>query len=149
MLLDPIDYDFFISFISFYFILLILYFFCRIVLHRPLVPDSILQSSIRVKLLVPVSFGHVFFMELHADDGDDGRMFMAFSLIFVILAALSTQRLGKFYFAAVVSLISDTLRARSLLVLQEIVTREKLNYEALEQILAELNFIELVAELLA
>ena len=88
-------------------------------------------------------------MELHADDGDDGRMFMAFSLIFVILAALSTQRLGKFYFAAVVSLISDTLRARSLLVLQEIVTREKLNYEALEQILAELNFIELVAELLA
>lgn len=42
--------------------------------------------------LVPVSNGRDRFMELRADDG---RVFMAFSLIFLILAVLSTQRLGE------------------------------------------------------
>ena len=44
------------------------------------------------------------FMELRADDN---RVFMAFSVLFVFLAALSTQRLGEFYFTTVTFLISD------------------------------------------
>lgn len=42
--------------------------------------------------LVPVSHGRDRFMELRAEDG---RVFMAFSLMFFILAVLSTQRLGE------------------------------------------------------
>lgn len=50
---------------------------------------------------VPVLFGETCppFMEVRADDN---RVFMAFSLLFAILAVLSTQRLGKVQLLAVV-----------------------------------------------
>ena len=49
----------------------------------------------------PVLFGETCppFMEVRADDN---RVFMAFSLLFAILAVLSTQRLGKVQLLAVV-----------------------------------------------
>ena len=47
-------------------------------------------------------------MELRADDN---RVFMAFSVVFVVLAALSTQRLGKFYFTIITFAISDDFAA--------------------------------------
>lgn len=50
---------------------------------------------------VPVLFGETCppFMEVRAEDN---RLFMAFSLLFAILAVFSTQRLGKVHLPAVV-----------------------------------------------